>query len=36
MNFLGQLVDKGFLSVTDRASVEAEVAKKRPLADVLA
>lgn len=36
MNFLGQLVDKGFLSVADRASVEAEVAKKRPLTDVLA
>lgn len=35
MNFFGQLVDKGFLSVTDRASVEAEIAKKRPLAEVL-
>ncbi len=36
MNFLGLLVDKGLLSVSDRATVEAETAKKRPLADALA
>ena len=36
MNLLGLFVDKGLLSPADRAVVEAEVAKKRPLADVLA
>jgi len=36
MNLLGLFVDKGFLSKSDRAIVEAELAKKRPLADILA
>ncbi len=36
MNFLGLLVDKGLLSVGDRNAVEIELAKKRPLSDVLA
>lgn len=35
MNLLRLLVDKGLLSESDRAAVEAEVAKKRPLSDVL-
>ncbi len=35
MNFLGLLVDKGRLSPQDRVTVEAEIAKNRPLADVL-
>ncbi|MCX6786937.1 MAG: GspE/PulE family protein [Candidatus Kaiserbacteria bacterium] len=35
MNLLGLFVDKGFLSQGDRALVEAELAKKRPLAEVL-
>mgnify|MGYP001611979946 CR=1 FL=1 len=36
MNFLALLVDKGLLSAGDRAAVEADLAKKRPLADALA
>lgn len=36
MNLLGLLVDKGLLSLGGRATVEAELAKKRPLAQVLA
>jgi len=37
MNFLGSLVDKGLLSVSDRKAVEAELeAKKRSLAEALA
>lgn len=36
MNFLGLLVDKGLLSVSDRAAVEAETATKRPLEGALA
>lgn len=36
MNLLELLVDKGLLSGADRAIVEAEIAKKRPLGDVLA
>jgi type IV pilus assembly protein PilB len=36
MNLLGLFVDKGFLSASDRAKVEAELAKKLPLAEVLA
>ena len=36
MNLLGSFVDKGFFSASDRAAVEAELAKKRPLADALA
>ncbi len=36
MNFLGLLVNKGLLSAKDSALVEAEVAKNRPLGDVLA
>lgn len=36
MNFLGLLVDKGLLSSSGRATVEAELAKKRPLIEVLA
>jgi len=36
MNLLGLFVDKGLLSASDRAIVEAELVKKRPLADVLA
>src|SRR5665811_575146 len=35
MNFLGLLVDKGFLSSGDRTAVEADLAKKRPLAEAL-
>lgn len=35
MNFLGLLVDKGFLSSGDRTAIETELAKKRPLAEVL-
>lgn len=35
MNLLGLFVDKRILSQKDRAIVEAELAKKRPLADVL-
>lgn len=36
MNLLGLFVDKGILSSSDRAVVEAELAKKRPLAEALA
>ncbi|MGD0328471.1 MAG: GspE/PulE family protein [Minisyncoccia bacterium] len=36
MNLLGLFVDKGFLSPRDRAVVEAELAKKRPFAEILA
>jgi len=36
MNFLGLLVDKGFLSPSDRSAIEAELAKDRPLTEVLA
>ena len=36
MNFLGLLVDKGLLPPGDRAAVEASLAEKRPLAEVLA
>ena len=36
MNLLGLFVDKGFLSANDRMKVEAELAKKRPLDEVLA
>ncbi|MFA5997890.1 MAG: GspE/PulE family protein [Candidatus Paceibacterota bacterium] len=36
MNFLELLVDKGLISKSDRAAVEAELAKGRPFADVLA
>ena len=35
MNLLELFVDKGFLSSNDRATVEAELAKNRPLAEVL-
>src|SRR3989344_6029996 len=35
MNLLGLLVDKGLLSSSDRRTVEAELARKRPLSDVL-
>ena len=35
MNFLTLLVDKGLLSQADRAVVEAELTKQRPLKDVL-
>ncbi len=35
MNFFASLVDKGLLSASDRAVVEAEVAKSRSLAEVL-
>ncbi len=35
MNFLSFLVDKGLLSSDDRRAVEAEIAQKRPLAEVL-
>ncbi|MFA5942203.1 MAG: GspE/PulE family protein [Candidatus Paceibacterota bacterium] len=35
MNLLGLIVDKGLLSASDRAIVEAELAKGRPLAEVL-
>ena len=36
MNLLGLLVEKGLLSSNDRTVVEAELAKKRPLSDILA
>lgn len=36
MNLLGSFVDKGFLTASDRVSVEVELAKRRPLTDVLA
>ena len=36
MNLLGLFVDKGFLSPSDRAIVDAELAKDRPLAEALA
>lgn len=36
MNLLGLFVDKGLLSVSDRAAVEADLAKRRPLLDALA
>ena len=36
MNLLGLLLDKGMLSPADRAAIEAEVAKKRPLDEALA
>lgn len=36
MNFLGLLVEKNILSSGDRALIEAELAKKRPLAEVFA
>lgn len=36
MNLLGLLLDKGLLSPTDRAAVEAALAKKRSLEDALA
>ena len=36
MNFLGLLVNKGTLSPKDRSTIEVELAKNRPLADVLA
>ncbi len=36
MNFLGFLVDKGFLSASDRKEVEADLAEKKSLADALA
>src|SRR3989338_1885415 len=36
MNFLGLLVDKGLLPPGDRPAVEAGLAGKRPLAEVLA
>lgn len=35
MNLLGLLLDKGLLSPADRAAVEAEIAKKRPLEEAL-
>lgn len=35
MNLLGLLVDKGLLSPSDRAAVEAELEKKRPLSEAL-
>lgn len=35
MNFFASLVDKGLLSASDRAVVEAEVAKSRALSEVL-
>ena len=35
MNLLGLLVDKGLLSVRDRAAIEAEVSKNRSLGDAL-
>ncbi len=35
MNLLSLLVDKGLLSAKDRATVEVETAKKRPLAEAL-
>ncbi|HVB20047.1 MAG TPA: GspE/PulE family protein [Candidatus Paceibacterota bacterium] len=36
MNFLGFLVDKGLLPASERAKIEAELVKKRPLAEALA
>ena len=36
MNLLGLLVDKGALSSKERAAIEAELTKNRPLSDVLA
>lgn len=36
MNLLSLLVEKGFIPPSDKASIEAEVAKKRPLADIFA
>jgi len=36
MNLLGVFVDKGFLSASDRAAVEADLAKKRPLSEIFA
>ena len=36
MNLLGLFVEKGLLSAEDRAKVEAELAKKRPLSEALA
>ncbi|OGG78523.1 hypothetical protein A3A36_00495 [Candidatus Kaiserbacteria bacterium RIFCSPLOWO2_01_FULL_52_12b] len=36
MNLLGLLVEKSILSASDRASIEADLAKKRPLKDALA
>jgi type IV pilus assembly protein PilB len=36
MNFLGLIADKGLISAKDRAKIEAELAKKRPLAEALA
>jgi type IV pilus assembly protein PilB len=36
MNLLGLIVDKGLISASDRAKIESELAKKRPLAEVLA
>lgn len=36
MNFFGLLVDKGLLSEADRAVVEAELSKKRPIREVFA
>lgn len=35
MNFLGLLVDKGLLSANDRATIEADLLKKRPLGEAL-
>jgi len=35
MNLLGLLVDKGTLSPNDRAAIESELAKNRPLAELL-
>lgn len=35
MNLLGLLLDKGLLSPADRAAIEAELAKKRPLEEAL-
>jgi type IV pilus assembly protein PilB len=34
MNFLGLLVDRGTLSPKDRTTIETEIAKNRPVADV--
>jgi type IV pilus assembly protein PilB len=36
MNFLALLVSKGLLHAKDRVAIEAELAKKRPLAEILA
>lgn len=36
MNILGLLLDKGMLTPADRAAIDAELAKKRPLAEALA